>query len=239
MLPEACFRPFAEVFAQLEVSDDPLPTTLTCARQMILNKNGSARPMQKRLITVLPVPYLAFSGARFRQLRGWQIQAMPAQLVGGVQGRNMSSIQTHLKLDIDVANSEGYDLIVLKLDKAECFDRIIPSFAACLMLAFGIDRRLVSIFTKLYDGLRRHLSFKCWCSPTATHAANRIAKGDSLSLVAINVYSKVWVIFMNLLPEIVAMAYIDNAYLWARLEHARVLAMAVDMTRYWDQLSNC
>ena len=236
-LPEACFKPFAQVFEQLELSDEPLPTTLTCARQMILNKNGSAHPMQKRLITVLPILYLAYSGARFRQLCGWQIHTMPKQLVGGVKGRNMSSIQTHLKLDIDVAESQGQELLGLKLDKAKCFDRIIPSFAACLMLAFGIDRKLVAIFTKLYDGLHRHLSFKCWCSPVATHAANGIAQGDSLSLVAINVYSKVWVIFMDLLPEVVAMAYIDDAYLWAHLEYASVLATAVEMTRFWDQLS--
>ena len=236
-LPEACFKPFAEVFAQLELTDEPLPTTLTCARQMILNKNGSAHPMQKRLITVLPILYLAYSGARFRQLRTWQIQSMPRQLVGGVQGRNMSCIQTHLKLDIDVAESQGFDLIGLKLDKAKCFDRVIPSFAATLMLAFGIDRKLVSIFTKLYDGLHRHLSFKCWCSPVATHAANGIAQGDSMSLVAINVYSKVWIIFMDLLPDVVAMAYIDDCYLWARLEHASALERAVQTTRFWDQLS--
>ena len=188
-------------------------------------------------MTVLPILYLAYSGARFRQMREWQAQTMPRQLVGGVQGRNMSCIQTHLKLDIDIAESQGHDLIGLKLDKAKCFDRVIPSFAACLTLAFGIDRRLVSIFTKLSDGLHRHLNFKCWCSPVATHAANGIAQGDSMSLVAINVHSKVWVIFMDLLPEVVAMAYIDDAYLWARLEHASALSMAVQVTRFWDQLS--
>lgn len=237
LMPAECFRPFAAIFAALEVSDDPLPPTLTCARQMILNKNGSSHPMQKRLITVLPILYLAYSGARFRQLRGWQINAMPTQLVGGVQGRNMSCIQTQMKLDIDIACAQGYDLIGMKLDKAKCFDRVIPSFASCLMLAFGIDRKIVTIFSKLYDGLHRHLSFKSWCSPTATHAANGIAQGDSFSLVAINVYSKVWIVFMNLLPEIVAMAYIDDAYLWAKLEHASRLAHAVEITRFWDLLS--
>ena len=237
MLPAACLRPFVTIFAELEVGDDPLPPTLTCARPIILNKNGSSHPMQKRLITVLPVLYLAYSGARFRQLRGWQINSMPSQLVGGVQGRNMSCIQTQLKLDLDVAETQGFDLIGMKLDKAKCFDRIIPSFASCLMLAFGIDRRIVTIFSKLYDGLHRHLSFKSWCSPIPTHAANGIAQGDSFSLVAINVYSKVWVIFMSQLPEIVAMAYIDDAYLWARLENARVLAHAVEVTRFWDLLS--
>ena len=237
LMPAECFRPFATVFAALAVSDDPLPPTLTCARQMILNKNGSSHPMQKRLITVLPILYLAYSGARFRQLRGWQINSMPSQLVGGVQGRNMSSIQTQMKLDIDIASAQGFDLIGMKLDKAKCFDRVIPSFASCLMLAFGIDKKIVTIFSKLYDGLHRHLSYKSWCSPTATHAANGIAQGDSFSLVAINVYSKVWIVFMDLLPEVVAMAYIDDAYLWARLEHASKLAHAVEITRFWDLLS--
>ena len=237
LMPAECFRPFATVFAALEVSDDPLPPTLTCAHQTILNKNGSSHPTQKRLITVLPILYLAYSGARFRQLRGWQINSMPSQLVGGVQGRNMSSIQTQMKLDIDIASAQGFDLIGMKLDKAKCFDRVIPSFASCLMLAFGIDKKIVTIFSKLYDGLHRHLSYKSWCSPTATHAANGIAQGDSFSLVAINVYSKVWIVFMDLLPEVVAMAYIDDAYLWARLEHASKLAHAVEITRFWDLLS--
>ena len=69
LLPQGCFDWFAAFFRRLEDSNEPLPRVLATARQVILNKNGSSEPLQKRLITLLPVILLAYTGARFIHLR--------------------------------------------------------------------------------------------------------------------------------------------------------------------------
>ena len=67
-LPVSCFAPIAKFFHNLEKNEQEVPTTLTCAKQMILNKNGRSEPLQKRLITVLPALILAYIGARYKHL---------------------------------------------------------------------------------------------------------------------------------------------------------------------------
>lgn len=53
-MPHQELAPVAKFFADLEISSDAIPDTLVCAKQMILNKPGTATPLNKRLITVLP-----------------------------------------------------------------------------------------------------------------------------------------------------------------------------------------
>ena len=236
-LPTTCFEPFAQLFHQLEHNDIALPKSLVCARQMILNKNGSSCPMQKRLITVLPIVLLAYTGCRFRHLKTWQMESMPPSLQGGISKRRMEAVHTHMKLSIDQAITSKQPLIGVKLDKAKCFDRVIPSYAAALMLSYGVPKSIVTFFTKIYNGLHRHLSYKSWISPTATTPANGVAQGCSMSLIAINVYMKTWCHLLEFLPEVTTKAFIDDSYLWAHLSNAHVLERAVAVTKMWDEIS--
>ena len=106
-----------------------------------------------------------------------------------------------------------------------------------LMLTYGVPRGIVAFFTKIYDGLHRHLSYKSWIAPVATTPANGVAQGCSLSLIAINVYMKTWCHLLEFLPEVTTKAFIDDSYLWARLSNAHVLQHAVAVTKMWDELS--
>lgn len=227
---------FAYIFRRIEQSDDPLPQALATAKQIILNKNGSSEPLQKRLITLLPVVMLAYTGARFHHLREWQMTVMPPQLQGGIPNRSMPAIHTSFALQIDQAKEHKQSILGVKIDKAKCFDRIIPAYAAALMLAFGVPKCVVVIFSKLYQQLSKHLAFKSWFAPQATHGPNGVAQGCSLSLIAINVHMKVWVHLLSALPEVTAQAFIDDAYLWAHLSRADDLRQAIAITEQWDAL---
>ena len=149
-LPKECFIPFAEFFRRLEENSEDLPRSLTCAKQMILNKNGQSEPLQKRLITVLPAILLAYTGARFQQLQEWQQQLMPSEVLGGIKGRYMTTVAIDIRLHIDQATNENDSLVGIKLDKSKCFDRIVPQYVAALFLAFGLEKSLVNIFLKIY-----------------------------------------------------------------------------------------
>ena len=105
--PHTILWPYVADFAQ-EASVPKIsafPQVLTIAKQMVLNKNGDPSPMQKRLITLLPVLLLGYTGLRFRQLQAWQSNVIPSNLCGGIRGRTMSSVHTTLRLDLDTQST--------------------------------------------------------------------------------------------------------------------------------------
>ena len=236
-LPIAAFTPVAEYFHELERNSESLAQTLVCAKQIILNKNGLADPLQKRLITVLPAFILSYTGTRFRQLQEWQSKALPSSIFGAVSGRNMSTIANSIRLDIDHYSSNNDSIVGLKLDKSKCFDRINPDYAAALFVSFGLPKTIVAMFLKLYKGLKRHMFYRSWSTPNATTAANGVAQGCSFSLLAVNVYSKVWSCLLQRLPEISHAAFIDDSYIWCRLTNVAVLRQALQVTELWDVLA--
>lgn len=237
-LPISAFVPIAKFFQWAEDSfGDELPKMLTCTKQIILHKPGLATAMNKRLISILPALILSYTGARYEQLQDWQRTTMPSGIIGGIKGRTMPMLHTALRLEIDEAKSQDQGLVGIKLDKAKCFDRIIPSHASALFLAFGLPKGLVNLFTKLYRGLHRHMCYKGWVSPKPTTAANGVAQGCSLSLIAINVHTKVWFHLLEHFPTITVRAYVDDAYLWCRIQALADLDHAVQLTKLWDSLN--
>ena len=237
LLPAVAFMPFVRCFQHMEASHEPLPKALTCARQMILNKNGESTPLSKRLITVLPILLLSYTGARFRHLASWQSSHMPRQLLGAIKRGSMTSVHTELQLQVDFATHQAKPILGVKLDKAKCFDRVVPSLVIALFLAFGLPHYFANFVARMYEGIHRHMSYKGWSTPTATTAANGIPQGCSLSLLAMNMYMFVWIKLLEHLPNVVARAFVDDAYLWCSLQHAHELQTAVSITDLWDELS--
>lgn len=236
-LPKVCFDILAEFFQLCEESDQPLPEALTFARQIILNKPGPASPINKRLITILPPLLLAYTGTRYNQLQEWQMRAMPPAIVGGVKGRYMATLYNDLRLDLDCANQEDQTIVGVKLDKSKAFDRIIPQFAACLFISFGLPQAVVKVFLKIYQGLHKHMAYRNWTSPVATTHANGVAQGCSFSILAMNAYNKVWYHLLEHFPQLCARAYIDDSYLWCHLANVSMLQQAIQVTEVWDKLA--
>ena len=230
------FHVLALFFKSLEESDDPLPRALVFAKQVILNKPGPASATNKKQITVLPPLLLAYTGARYAQLQQWQQQAFPSAIIGGVKHRAMSNLSNEVRLELDSANLDGDTVVGIKLDKSKAFDRIIPQFAACLFVAFGIPTHVASIFIRMYQGMHKHLAFRSWTSPVPVTHANGVAQGCSFSILAMNAYNKVWYHLIENLPGIAVRAYIDDAYLWCRIIDLHHLKTAVQLTGVWDAL---
>ena len=220
----------------IEESDEPLPNALTCAKQCILNKKGPAAALNKRIIIVLPALLLAYTGSRYRQLQSWLLASLPPAILGGVQDRHMASLYNEVRLELDLAQGDSSPVVGVKLDKSKALDRIVPAYAAVLMLAFGLPKQLVNVFVKLYRSLHCHMAYRNWVRPIATTAANGVAQGCSLSLLAMNMYNKVWYHLLEHLPGISARAFVDDSYLWCKLNHIHDLRAAIQITQLWDQL---
>ena len=145
----------------------------------------------------------------------------------------MASVSDGLRLDIDLAKVDGQHLIGIKLDQSKCFDRIIPPITAALMLALGLPRGLVNMFTMMYQGLKKHLSYRNWTAHTPVTNANGVAQGCSLSLLAINVHMHVWACFIDRFQHITCRVFIDDAYMWVSIVHSHLLQQAFRTTELW------
>lgn len=233
-LPTAFYNRIANFFCNIETGQITMPKILTTVRQVLLNKNGQDEPLQKRIISLLPVFTLAYTGLRFKQLQQWQANILPKNLFGGIKGRRLGDVHSMVRLELDEAFTSKHPIVGIKLDKAKCFDRLVPSISAALMLALGIPKNIVTFFLGLYSSMSRHMSYKNWISHRSTTSPNGLVQGCSFSLLAINAHMAVWALAMQTVPQVSSCAFIDDSYIWARLDHIAQLQLALDKTIEWD-----
>ena len=99
-----------------------------------------------------------------------------------------------------------------------------------------MPKGVVNVFLKTYVGLKKHLSYRGWVSKQHSTCANGVAQGCSLSLLAINTFMAVWVKFVSLIPHVTCRVFIDDAYLWVRIQHLHHLQTAFHVTQQWNLL---
>ena len=235
-LPPVAFRPVAALFNSIEAGSDEFPTILTQVRMVIHNKDGSDAPLAKRLISLQSVFMLLYTGLRFSQLQQWQQDVMPSQLKGGVKGRQMSEVHMTMQMEIDKAHSFQGSFAGLKLDKAKCFDRLMPRLRAAIFLALGLPQGFVCGFLGLYPRVTRFLSFKQWTRGRPISTPNGVVQGCSLSLLCINVHMAIWAWIIGNIDGIDFRAFIDDTYIWTRLPSIDNLVAAVRATELWDSI---
>ena len=237
MLPTYIFDLVASFFQEVETNKRNLPQTLLICKQVALPKEGKDEPLNKRLITLLPIFLLAYTGLRFYQLQQWQATTMPPELYGGIKNRKMSQVQAAVRLHIDHAKTTKCDIVGMKLDKSKCFDRIIPKVAAAILIGLGVPSNVITVYIRMYDGLKKHLAYKQWISPKATTSANGTIQGCSFSLLAVNALMCGWARLVQRIPNIYMASFIDDSYMWCKAENQQMLAAALQVTSLWDQLT--
>ena len=236
LLPIKFYDAIASFFNAVEGGSRNIPDVLVAAKQVILDKPfAQDTPLQKRVLTILPVMLLAYTGLRYKQLQKWQQETMPCEIYGGIKGRKMTDVHTRIRLEIDHAKTTGCHLLGVKLDKSKCFDRLIPTVTAALFLAFSLPAGISMFFAKMYLRLHRYMNYKEWTSNIATTSSNGLAQGCSLSLLAINVHMAVWHVFIQHLPVLSA-TFIDDCYLWVSITNAACIEKAIELTEIWDKL---
>ena len=236
-LPPQSFIPLAELFQRIEAGLLELPSGLSLARQIILDKGGADLPLAKRLICILPVVVVLYTSLRFRQLGQWQADTLPHELYGGIPGRRMGDLTLQVKLALDEDHACDKGLIGMKLDKSKCFDRLTPRISALLMLAFGLPLSLVRVFLGLYSSARRVVCYNRWSLPTPITTSSGVFQGCSLSLLCINLHMAVWALMLRNVQGIKPFAFIDDSYFIGTSEAIPQLQSAVDLTRMWDELT--
>ena len=107
-----------------------------CVKQVLLDKQGDTL-LQERIISLMSVFVVSYTGLIYSQLQTWQPQTLPKELYCGIKGRKMSEVYTQLQLDVDQSTTDAHGLTGLKRDKSKCFDRLIPAIIAASFI--GLD----------------------------------------------------------------------------------------------------
>lgn len=202
---------------EVEERQRPLPKILGCAKQIFLNKNTSSDPMQKRIISILPCFAILYSGLRYHQLTSWQQEVFPQCIVGGIKNRLMTDVPATIRSELDLAHRSNDHIVGIKVDKSKAFDRLIPSTVVMLMLAFGLPAGLANYINEFYTNLAKYTVYQGWSRNCPITTSNGLLQGCSLSILAMNLRQLVWTLLVTNLPDICSRSYIDDSYLWVRL----------------------
>ena len=213
-----------------------VPAVFKTARLVMLPKPGakSLEPLQRRLITLLPIHYLAWSSARFQALQKWQLATFPTSLVGGVAGRKTSDAAHHIAIHTELAIANKQPWCGLKLDRSKCFDRVSVPVTAAIAKALGCHGGFIDAWAQMYDGNQKFLCIGGFIDPSPLANNNGVSQGDCISVLAINCIMTAWCLLMSVISSIVAFVYIDDAYLMTH--NVDDLAAAVKITELFDTL---
>ena len=148
----------------------------------------------------------------------------------------MSEVHMTTQLEIDRAHTFQGSFAALKLDKAKCFDRLMPKLCAAIMLALGLPKSFVCGFLALYTRMTLYLSFKQWTREQPISTPDGVVQGCSLSLLCINIHMAIWAWIIGNVDAVDFRAFIDDTYLWTRLPSIDNLVAAVRATELWDSL---
>ena len=228
-LPAIPFAPWARMWNKIEDGSFCLPAIFQCARLVMLPKPDakSLMPIDKRPCTLMCIPYITWSKARFDHLQEWQQKVFPSTLCSGIQGRQAADIAHIIAARCEHAIAFHKPMCGIKLDRSKCFDRIIPKIVADLAKILGMDPKFWKVRLQVYEDFRRFLCMGHAIPKTSLSNLNGVAQGDAASAVAINILMTEWTALVESIPGIEHFAFIDDCYLlalesnveWPKIKH--------------------
>jgi len=140
-LPAIVFAPWARMWNEIEDGSFRFSPISQCARLVMLPKPDakSLMPIGKRLITLMCIPYIMWSKARF------------GHLCGGIQGRQAADIAQIIAARCEHAIAFHKPICGIKLDCSKCFDRIIPRIVADFAQILGMDPKFLKAWLQVYE----------------------------------------------------------------------------------------
>ena len=196
----------------------------------------SFSPIHRRLISLLSIPYLLYSKARFSDTQEWQSLTFPSSMCGGIQNRKTSDVSHHLAIQSERAILSNEAICGIQIDRSKCFDKIVPRIISFLGRKLGLDQRFFNVWLQIYQGFRRYITLSNVVTAEPLSDANGIAQGDTGSVLAINIMMACWSQLMTQFESIQSWVYIDDAYLLCRSQHIEQLKLAMDCTAMFDEL---
>ncbi len=237
-LPTQAFRPWAQLWNDIEAGKLYIPRIFKCARLVMLPKPDAKNhePISRRLISLLSAQYLAYSRARFRASIPWQLKTFPDNLTGAVPGRQASDVSHILAIKNELAISQGQGRVGIKLDRSKCFDRVVPELVGLIAIRLGMDPGYIRVWTGLYDGFKRFILYGNFINKTGMESTNGIAQGDCASVLAINTLMCAWTKLMRCFTKVSTYIFIDDAYIESEQRYLEEFVAAIQATKLFDDL---
>ena len=129
----------AELLALVE-STGTWPTELTRAETVLLPKGGTADPLDRRPITLLPMLYRIWAALRATQFRDWMRSAGIPSLVAGNRGTMASAEHQGLLLGLELEEARAFEdsLAGVAVDWSKCYDHLALHYVEDNLMAAGV-----------------------------------------------------------------------------------------------------
>ena len=165
---------------------------------------------QFRPITVISFVYRVWATIRSRQLIRWLLRFVPSTLIGNLPGRTTANIWYSLQEEIEVAQSEGRDIIGMATDVVKCYNTLPRWPILCLAKHLGVGASLILPWHKCLIQLKRRFRVGAAVSP-GLQSTTGFAEGDPLSvcsMILINIAAHHWL--RSKVPQVRYLNYVDN-----------------------------
>jgi hypothetical protein len=228
-LTPAFWKTVALIFNTIEEEGLRWPAQLLKARLVLIpkaseeeadgeeGKEGGVRRVDKmRPITVMQTIFRLWSSAKYRLLKGWIREKVPAAIISGKPGGEAATIVVELALKMEeaLAGLEEEEVMLVTTDFSKFFDCIPWRLVHVIGETMGLPRSLLTMYKSLYAGMERHICIDKWTSEEAIVASNGVIQGDALSLLWAALALTVWVTRIQTRCEgIETKVFVDDRYL--------------------------
>ena len=205
--------------------------TVTC----LPKKDGPVlNPNQIRAIGVSSVVYSLWSSLRFRHLSTWMNSIAPSCLLGGIPGRSADSHEIDLSLEFH-EHDQNPDPIAIFLDRAKCFDMLVPDFAVQIACDIGLPLNVARALTGFYRGQIKIFKIGRFYG-RKVFSKNSAIQGCSMSILMVNAFYSIMTRAMtNQFHHVSIATFIDDAKIWGSFHYVDEIAGAFEFVRQFDK----
>ena len=149
-----------------------------------------------RPITVMQTIFRLWSSAKYRALKTWIRDRIPAAIVSGKKGGETAAIVVELALRMEEAlaglEESEEEVLLVTTDFSKFFDSIPWTLIQEIGVCMGLPRSLLRLYGELYKRMERHVSIGQWTSMEPILATDGVIQGDALSLLWAAIALTVW-----------------------------------------------
>ena len=223
--PEVLVRGLAALFRLVERCGR-WPAALAAADVVLLPKAGSSpdEPLQRRPITLLPIPYRLWARLRLPVVESWRATWDPAvhDAPKGADGQAWD-----LGWDIACSAQAGHEVAGLAVDMAKCYDSVRHPVLRRTLVAAGWPAAILGPLLGAY-AFRRRLRIGDAVG-RFTVPVTGIPAGCPLAVASLSVLTWPWQVAVTAAGATAARRYVDDLTAWHRgpAEDAVVAAAAM------------
>lgn len=194
-----------------------------------------------RFLSIAQLIWRAGMSVILDQLTPWVSQWASDELIGGLRGRDASTLHDQPQEALERAKNGGPALTALKRGLEKCFDRVPPLQAIAVLEKLGLDAGVVKVLRYFYNHYQRWVEYRGACCSDPLRPNCSILQGCPASCILLAGVMEVWIRAIKAaVPGVQTNIFIDDRAIWAvgrnaakKLHDATSKADEIDPLFHW------